>query len=947
MPPSAIPRATYRLQLHRDFTFAQAEAVLPYLAALGISHVYVSPILKARAGSLHGYDIIDHNALNPELGDRAAFERLAARLAELGMGLVVDFVPNHMGVGGADNAWWLDVLEWGEDSPYARFFDIDWQPPRRELKGKVLLPFLGDHYGAILERGELVPKFDRAEGTLSVWYWQHRYPIAVRDYPDILQAAVRPGGAGDALFDVVLDFRALTSGQAGRSAPARRSRAVQCKARLAGLVAAQPALGDAIDAALVTLAHDPARLHDLLERQSYRVSFWRVAADEINYRRFFDINDLAALRMVEEPELFARAHRLTLELIRARLIQGLRIDHVDGLFNPADYCRHLQAQAGEALGLPVRDGDDQPLPLWVEKILAYHEPLRRDWPVAGTTGYDFANLVNGLFVDGEGEAALGSGYARFIGFEMDFEREVIEAKKRIIDEHMSAELRVLAGRLGRIAASHWRSRDFTLSVLVQALKEVVACLPVYRTYVTSRRVTDNDRRYIDWAMAKARRHGGIDATVFDFVAAVLDTSLAKDGLYSRRAVVDFAMRLQQYTGPVMAKGFEDTALYRYNRLISLNEVGGEPTRFGVSIAGFHQANRARARSHPHALLATATHDTKRGEDTRMRMDVLSELPEEWRQHLERWGQLNQSFRKLLDSGPAPEPNDEVWIYQTLVGAWPEDEDMAGFVERMATVVVKAVKEAKRRTSWAHPDEAYEQAVVDFLRRILETSRRNPFLDDLQVLRRRVLPVGQLNGLAQTLLKLTVPGVPDIYQGTELWDLSLVDPDNRRPVDYDRRRALLHSLDGQPLPAEVARWQDGAVKQALIRRTLDLRRRHPALFAEGAYRPLPVRGPRAANVVAFARLHGDTQIVVAVAVQTARLWSDGQTVPPVGAVWRGVHMEAPRRGGGFHDLLSGRRIEPVSRRGSAVLAATDLFATFPLALLEGMETQEGGGGQYFG
>jgi len=936
----AIPRATYRLQLHRDFTFAHAEAVVPYLARLGVSHLYVSPILKARAGSTHGYNIIDHNALNPELGDRASFERLATTLRQHDMGLVVDFVPNHMGVGGADNAWWLDVLEWGEDSPYARFFDIDWQPPRRELKGKVLLPFLGEHYGAILERGELAPKFDRDEGTLSVWYWQHRYPVAVRDYADILQRAVKRGG--DALHDVMLDFRALNAGhQGGRTAPARRSRAVQCKARLAGLAAARPEVADAIDAALEELGKSPAELHALLEGQSYRVSYWRVAADEINYRRFFDINDLAALRMVEEPELFARAHRLTLDLIRAGFIHGLRIDHVDGLFNPAEYCRLLQARAGEAMGRPVAGPDDQPLPLWVEKILAHHEQVRRDWPVAGTTGYEFANQVNGLFVDSEGEAALGATYVRFTGMEMDFEHEVYEAKKRIIDEHMAAELRVLAGRLGRIAGTHWRSRDFTLSVLVQALKEVVACLPVYRTYVTSRRVTETDHKYIEWAMARARRMAaGLDPTVFDFVAGVLDTSLTRDGHYARRAIVDFAMRFQQYSGPVMAKGFEDTALYRYNRLISLNEVGGEPTRFGISITQFHQINRVRARTHPHSLLATATHDTKRGEDTRVRIDVLSEIPEEWRQHLERWNQLNQSFRKQLDSGSAPEANDEMWIYQTLVGAWPDD-DGGGFVERLSGVVVKAIKEAKRRTSWARPDEAYEQAVLEFVHRIVETDRRNPFLDDLQALRRRIVPVGQLNGLAQSLLKLTVPGVPDIYQGSELWDLSMVDPDNRRPVDYDLRRGLLDRLAGKALPAEVAEWADGSVKQALIHRTLALRARLPELFAEGVYRPLPVRGPRADNVVAFARIHGEAQVVVAVPVQTARLWSDGMTIPPMGAIWRGIHVEAPKRAGGagrFRELLSGRDVAVTERRGIPVFAAADLFSAFPLALLEGVADQ---------
>jgi (1->4)-alpha-D-glucan 1-alpha-D-glucosylmutase len=932
--PPAIPRATYRLQLHQDFTFADVEARVPYFAALGISHLYVSPFLKARAGSRHGYDIIAHDQINPEIGDRAALERLAAVLDRHDMGLIMDFVPNHMGVGGADNAWWLDVLEWGEDSPYARFFDIDWQPPRRELKGKVLLPFLGDHYGAVLERGELVARLDRAEGNVSVWYWEHRYPIAIRDYAALLRPAVAPLGdhrEADQLADVVDDFTNFTAEYVvGRAVAARRERAAELKSRLAAL----PGLvGDAIDAVLAQL--DAAALHGLLERQSYRVSYWRVAADEINYRRFFDINSLAALRMVEEPDLFVRAHRLVFELLRANLIQGLRIDHVDGLFDPADYCRRVQARAGEAMGRPVTSPDDQPLYLLVEKILAHHEPIRRDWPVAGTTGYEFMNLVGGLFVDGQSEASLSATYERFIGFAMDFEHEVYEAKKRIVDEHMASELRVLAGRLGRIAFSHWRSRDFTLSVLYQALKEIVACLPVYRTYVTSRRVTDNDRRYIEWAVAKARRLAGADDSVFDFVAGLLDTSLARDGSYPRRAVIDFAMRLQQYTGPVMAKGFEDTALYRYNRLIGLNEVGGEPTRFGVSASGFHQANRARARAHPHSMLATATHDAKRGEDVRVRIDVLSELPEEWHQHVDRWAQLNAPFRKMLESGPAPEANDEFWLYQTLVGAWP-DNDIPGFVERLAAMVVKAAREAKRRSSWARPDLDYENALVDFARRICETGRKNAFLDDLQHFRRRIAAAGMLNGLAQTLLKLTVPGMPDIYQGCELWDLSMVDPDNRRPVNYDRRQDLLGSLAEGGLPAEIARWHDGAVKQELIRRTLALRRRYPDVFSHGAYRPLPVRGPRADNLVAFARQHGDKAIVVVAPLLIARLWPDDFDRPPPPAVWRGVHVEAPQRGTGerFHDLLSDRPIEPAIRRGAAVLPVPELFAVFPLALLEG-------------
>ncbi|CAA7619811.1 malto-oligosyltrehalose synthase [Magnetospirillum sp. UT-4] len=927
MTPFDCPRATYRLQLHQGFTLADAEAQVPYLAGLGVSHLYLSPILMARAGSTHGYDIVDHARINPELGGMPAMERLAAAARAHGLGIVVDIVPNHMGVGGADNAWWLDVLEWGEDSPFARYFDIDWLPARRELRGKLLLPFLGDHYGAVLERGELVPRLDRAAGALDVWYWDHRHPLTPRDYSGLLRPAV--AGLGDSedadrLADVVDDFSNFTDEYVpGRNVAARRQRATELKRRLAAVAADRPAVAEAVDAHLAALAGDAARLHALLERQHWRISYWRVAADEINYRRFFDINDLAALRMVEEPELFARAHRLVFELIARGMVQGLRVDHVDGLFNPAEYCRMLQA------GGVGPDG--RPPFLVVEKILARHEPLRRDWPVAGTTGYDFTNLVCGLFVDAAAEPAISAAYQRFTATAMDFEAEVVAAKRRIVDEHMTSELRVLAGRLGRIAASHWRSRDFTLSGLYHALAEVVAWLPVYRTYVTSRRVTDTDRRYLDWAVAKARRASAADPSLIDFVAAVLDTSLAKAGGYSSRAIVDFAMRFQQFTGPVMAKGFEDTALYRYNRLLALNEVGGDPTRFGVSPSAFLQAVRARARRLPHAMLATATHDTKRGEDTRLRIAALSEFPEDWRRLLERGHQLNAPFRRTLEAGPAPEPNDEYWIYQTLFGAF--DADDSALAERMAAAAVKAAKEAKRRTSWAHPDEAYETALAEFVHRILETGRRNPFRDDLAALHRRLLPASMLGGLAQTLLKLTLPGVPDIFQGTELWDLSLVDPDNRRPVDFALRAGLAGRPGEDGLPPLPALWLDGGVKQELIRRTLELRRRLPDLFAEGACRPLAVRGPQAGNLVAFVRHHGDAAAVaVVVPVLAGRLWGEGGWAP---GIWRGTAIEAPRRVGGhrYRDLLSGREVTATLRRGTPVLAASDLLAGFPMALLE--------------
>ncbi len=937
MAAPAVPRATYRLQLHAGFGFAEALAVVPYLAGLGISHLYLSPILKARTGSTHGYDIVDHTALNPELGDLAGLEALAAACRQCDMAIIVDFVPNHMGVGGADNSWWLDVLEWGEDSRFARYFDIDWLPARRELKGKLLLPFLGDHYGAVLERGELVPRFDAEEGSLSVWYWEHRFPIAPGDYAAILEpaaAALGAGPDGDALDEAVLDLRRLAG--EGRSVESRRRRAAEAKAALAA-AARRPAVRRAVEAALTRLAgrgggpEAVARLHRLLERQVWRLSYWGVAADEVNYRRFFNINDLAALRMVEEPALFAHAHRLTLELVGRGLVQGVRIDHVDGLFDPAEYCRQVQAAAGEALG---RSGE-QPLYLLVEKILAPHEPIRRDWPVAGTTGYDFLAQVGGLFVDPEGEGRITAAYQRFTGTPSDFPRQAAEAKALIMNTQMAAELRVLTVRLGRIAASHWRSRDFTLSVLFSALRDVVACLPVYRTYVTSRRVTDTDRRYIGEAVARAKRQSRGEPAVFDFLAGVLDTSLARDGGgYGRRAVVDFAMRWQQYTGPVAAKGVEDTAYYRYNRLICLNEVGGDPQEFGTTPAAFHQAARTRGRTHPRALLATATHDTKRGEDTRLRIAMLSGLPEEWGRRLEHWGALNAPARTALPGGLCPDPADEVFVYQSLLGAWPDEGGPpaeAEFIERMAAATVKAAREAKRRTSWDEPDGAYEDGLVVFLRRI---TAPGPFLDEFRPFQARLARLGMLAGLSQAVLKLTCPGVPDFYQGCELWDLSLVDPDNRRPVDFERRRALLGGLAG-PLPADPAAWRDGAVKQELVRRLLDLRRRHPALFAQGAYRPLTVRGGGNGPLLAFARQDSDKAVVVAVPVLPARLWPPERPLPPMAGDWRGMHVEAPRRGTGerWRNLMTGDDLVPVLRRGMPVLAGPDLFARFPLAVLE--------------
>lgn len=934
MAPPSIPRATYRLQFSKDLTFAQAEALVPYLAQLGISHLYASSFLKARPGSAHGYDIVDHNALNPEIGDEADLARLVAALARHDMGLVLDVVPNHMAVGGADNEWWLDVLEWGQDSPYADYFDIDWQASRREFRGKVLLPFLGDHYGTILEKGELVPRFDRRTGTVSVWYWGHRFPIAPSTYGRLLAPAVDQLSpqVAEKLAKILHEARGLEGGRSdSRALTARRHLAEGIAQRLKALDAAH----DAIDHVLSRLATDVPALHHLLERQAYRVSYWRTAADEINYRRFFDINDLAGLRM-EDPDLFQLAHRKVFAMLAGGQVNGLRIDHVDGLYNPAQYCRRLQEAAGKILGRP---DDEQPIWLVVEKILGSDERIRRDWPVAGSTGYDFAAQVVALFVDGRNEALTERVYASFIGRYLDFEQEVYGAKKQIIRDVMSSELNVLAAKLARIAATHWRSRDFTQASLSAALAEVVACFPVYRTYVTSSRLTELDRRYIDRAVARARQTAPeIDGAIFDFLHSVLDTSAAHGSQagYGRTPVVDFAMHFQQYTGPVMAKGVEDTALYRYNRLLALNDVGCDPQRFGLEPADFHDAMRRRRQEKPHTMLATATHDSKRGEDVRARLAALSEMPDEWGMRLERWARLNAPFKQELEGGLAPEANDEILLYQTLLGAWPiQREPDADFIPRLTVVLTKSLREAKKRTSWGHPDPGYEDACALFMTRILEQRGADTFLDDFLPFQRRLARLGMVNGLAQTVLKMTTPGVPDFYQGTELWQLALVDPDNRRPVDWEHLVRMASSVGGK-LPADLLTgWADGAIKLSVIQTVLAHRRTDPDLYAEGDYQALMVRGDRRDHVVAYARTFAGRGLVVAIPRLMAELWPESTPLPPLGRAWRGLSVELPigLASLGMRNILSGEAITAaVGRRGKATLSGEDLFSRYPVALL---------------
>jgi (1->4)-alpha-D-glucan 1-alpha-D-glucosylmutase len=924
-----IPLSTYRLQFTPDFRFEHAREIVPYLSALGIDFIYASPYLKARPGSLHGYDVVDPNSLNPEIGTPAEHAALIDEAQAAGLGHLLDFVPNHMGIGGSENPWWQDVLEWGEASPYAKYFDINWQPLRGEMRGKVLVPFLGDYYGRVLERGELMPCFDASTGTFAIAYFDRRFPIATHTYGTLLARAVENvAGSAWPLRALAAEFNA-----------ASRDRATALKAELAEVARDADAVA-AIDKALETFrvgadAHAIDRLDDLLGRQHYRLAYWRVSADEINYRRFFDINDLVGVR-VEDAEVLGATHRFIFELIATGRVQGLRIDHIDGLFNPGGYCTLLQDRAG-AIGHPQY--------LVVEKILARSEKLRDDWGIAGTTGYDFMNLVNGLFVDDRAEAAFDRLYRRFAGISTTFDQFAYRAKKDIIRTALASEIEVLATMLDGIAEMDRASNDYTYNVLKDALVEVVASFPVYRTYVTSEHVEREDTKYIDWALGVARKRSELgDDLVFDFIRDVL-TVTAPDNSprYDGRAVLRFAMKFQQYTSPVMAKAVEDTAFYRYVRLVSLNEVGGDPRRFGTSPAQFHAENAERAEHHPHAMLATATHDHKRGEDTRTRIDALSELPDLWDRAIRRWNRTNARHRTEVDGAPAPTENDEYLLYQVLIGTWPthwlaggsiDSGERETYVERIRNYLQKAMREAKFRSSWTNPNLAYEEATCNFASAIL-AGDDTPFLRELRDLARQCATIGATSSLAQTALKLMSPGVPDIYQGCEFWDLSLVDPDNRRPVDYPLRASVIDTFRERCARGEqaalardlVANWHDGRIKAYVTWHLLHVRRERRETFLSDAYEPLEVSGARAAHVVAFAR--ADVLVVAPRLVRRLLERADGppsvgfdeeRIVLPEGAAARYV------------DRFTGKSFDVRSEGSSKTLSVGDLLDIFPVAVL---------------
>ncbi|MFN2461481.1 MAG: malto-oligosyltrehalose synthase [Candidatus Velthaea sp.] len=926
--PPTVPIATYRLQFTPQFGFRDAEAIVDYLRDLGIGHMYASPYLRARAGSLHGYDIVDHNALNPEVGTPEEHASMIAAAQRAGLGHILDFVPNHMGIG-PDNPWWRDVLEWGELSQYATYFDIDWHPLKPELQGKVLVPTLGDHYGRVLENGELELIFTAERGEFAVRYFESRFPLALKSYADVLRrAAEHHAPALASLADAFLATRARPRDKQRRRA--LRERADDFKRALAQ-AAQDPESARAIAAALDEYRVVPNhrkiadRLDELLREQYYRLAFWRVAVDEINYRRFFDINDLAGLR-VEDADVLAETHRLVFAMVADGRLQGLRIDHVDGLYNPGGYCNLLHERSA-ALG--------QPLYVVIEKILAPFERLRGSWLIAGTTGYEFANLVNGLFVDAQMETSFDRIYRRVIGADADYDEIVYEAKRRIMTINLASELTVLATELARIAGSDRRSSDYTYNGLREALAEVVAAFPVYRTYVLSEEVDAEDATFIDAAVALAAYRSALfDDSVFAFIADVLTIRTANgDSGYDRNAVVRFAMRFQQYTSPVMAKSVEDTAFYRYMRLVSLNEVGGDPRRFGTAPADFHAANVERASARPHTMLATSTHDHKRGEDVRTRIDALTEFPAEWSRALRRWSRLNRAKRTDVRGYVAPSANDEYLLYQTLLGTWPahwrdpaaiDDGAYDEYAGRIVAYMQKAQREAKLRTSWANPDSDYEAASSDFVRRVLERGDEARFPGELAAFTALIAPAAMIASLAQTVMKCTAPGVPDIYQGCEVWDHSLVDPDNRRAVDYTLRRRM---LDGVRADDESARsnWDDGSVKLYVTWRALQLRQAHRATFLDGGYEALFAHGPHAHRIVAFAR----GGIVTVVPRLVAALIDRTDAVPHVRFGAERVPLGA-QPAARYRNVFTSETLEP---DGDGTIAAADIFARFPVAVFE--------------
>ncbi len=985
-PVAKIPSAIYRLQFNSRFTFRDATNIVGYLHDLGITDIYASPYFKAKKGSLHGYDIVDHNSLNPEIGRSEDYDAMTVELHRYGMGQILDIVPNHMCVECPENAWWMEVLENGPSSPYAMYFDIDWTPVKKELRHKVLLPILSNQYGNILEGQDLKVVFE--EGAFFVHYSEHRFPLEPRTYVHILEyhlpelQACLPEGHADIaeLLSIITALKHLPSPTVTDSTKVEeryREKEV-IKRRLSKLFSGSPEVRAHLEENLRLFngtKGDPKSfelLEGLMNLQMYRLTHWRVAAEEINYRRFFDINGLGAIRM-EHHSVFQATHQLIFRLIRDKSVTGLRIDHPDGLYNPVEYFHRLQRgcftqqmiasewaddpehlieQTERALAerydeAVLADPAYKPFYIIGEKILTKGERMPEDWPIFSTTGYVFLNSVNGIFIDGSNMKAFDGIYNKFIRAKVNY-LDIMYGKKQLVMEiEMSSEVNTLGHYLNDLSEKSRHTRDFTLNSLKSAIVEVIAALSVYRTYTNTWQPSDRDVQYIEHAVSRAKRKNpAVSGSVFDFLKDVLTLRFPTDFQDDvKSAWLDFVMRFQQITGPVMAKGVEDTAFYVYNRLVSLNEVGGMPDRFGISLETFHGQNIERVKNWPHALITSATHDTKRSEDVRARINVLSEMPREWADRARSWARMNKKKKTAIDGVETPDRNEEYLLYQTLVGAWPiepmEGNVSADFIQRIKNYMLKASREAKMNTSWINPNREYEDALLTFIDGILRPA--NPFLNDFQPFQQTISRYGLYNSLSQTLLKICAPGVPDFYQGSELYDFSLVDPDNRRPVDYEKRITMLAELKRKEaamtvvdLARELSRKKDdGLIKQYLIFKALNYRKANRALFEQGEYLPLNAEGGKAEHICAFARRLGSASTIVVVPRFLTRLIPGNESMALGKAPWEDTHLVLPdaERGAHYLNIFTNEIVGVEARHeGKQVLALTSILANFPVALM---------------
>ena len=948
MPPKRLPSATYRLQLNQDFRFADALKILDYLHQLGISDVYLSPILASKKGSGHGYDVTDPSRINPELGTEEEFATFQAELQNRGMGLVLDTVPNHMAAS-AENPWWMDVLENGAQSAFAAFFDIEWHPHSRSLDGKILLPVLGRPFGEALDAGEIKLTFQ--DGRFFFQYFDSLFPLTPRSYHAILEYRVdrlkkllgEEAPPYHEYSGILASVRELYAGdrRSAETPAERRLRFESSRERLRSLITSSKEVARFVDEHVAEIngtQGDPGSfrfLQRLLAEQNYKLAFWQNLNESINYRRFFTIAELVGVR-VEDPLVFEATHGLILRLVAKNPAAGLRIDHIDGLRDPLAYLNKLQERLSSD-----ETRKDRPSYLLVEKILARNEELPSDWPVCGTTGYDYLNEANGVFVEPQGARRMEEIYSAFIGRKQNFADLVYQKKKLVMNTLLGVEMRTLGRQLAELAAQDRYARELNREQLIDALIEVTACLSVYRTYIRNMDLPAQATQYIEEALVAARKRAPhLNSACFDFVRDVLLILNPPHVLVDQReARLAFVMRWQQFTGPIVAKGLEDTSLYVYHPLLSLNEVGGDPSPAdAASLEDFYAFLQSGSRG-PGSLNATASHDTKRSEDVRARLNALSEMPSEWKEHLQRWAKHNEQHKERLSGQPVPDRNEEYFLYQTLLGVWPLDQEDSGkLLKRVQEHILKATREAMVHTRWTRPNQPHEDALLRFVERILSSETNREFLQDFRAFQEKVAYFGMINGLSQTLLKIASPGVPDFYQGSELWDLRLVDPDNRGPIDFAKRAAAVETLaeaDSAQLPRNlIGNWQDGCIKLYLIWKAISFRRDHADLFREGEFIPLQSAGAYSRNVAAFIRKRGNSFVLAAVPRWLSTVPAKGNGVFD----WSDTAIAVP---GNFpsesSSILTRRKLSLKKEAGQQRVMASDLFQDFTVAFFYAEES----------